>query len=208
MTPTSSSRRTSAQSATAGKKPKRVPAGVAGASPSTEKLPKKRLAFAVSEDHEGHTEIVWATSTAAARRMAMGELDAEFNQLSTKRIPELDDFKGDVDQWKFSNGWWSTCNYQSCTKERCSEGDGAVYRDGIWACCDLHVTLEQQRRREEQVLKDAATVEALRLKPGSTVHGVHFNQGDMAVLDMTFPSGTRRFYTYLDWLASEEGQKA
>lgn len=71
MTPTTSSRRTPAPRATPGKKPKAGRAGAAGASPS---VPKKRLAYEVSEDYEGRAEIVWATSAAAARREAMGEL--------------------------------------------------------------------------------------------------------------------------------------
>ncbi len=171
-------------------------------------VPRKRLAYEVSEDYEGTAEIVWATSTAAARREAMGELNVEFNQLSTKRVRELDGFKGDLNQWKFSNGWWSTCHYQPCHNERCGEDNGAVYRDGIWACCDEHVTLEQERRIKEKARRAEVTTEALRLKPGSTVHNVHFNPDDTAILDMTFPSGVRRCHTFLDWLASEEGQKA
>lgn len=172
------------------------------------KPPRKRLAYEVSEDHDGNAVIVWARSTAQARREAMGELNREFGELSTKRVPELDHFKGDLTQWKFENGWWSTCHYGPCWKERCGKEDGAVLRDGIWACCDEHVTLELQRRAEEKVLKDEAAKEAIRLKPGSTVHNVHFNPDGTALIDMTFPSGQRRHYTFLDWLASEEGQKA
>jgi hypothetical protein len=171
-------------------------------------VPRKRLAYEVSEDHEGNAEIVWAKSTAEARREAMGELNAEFSQLSTKRIPELDDFKGDIDQWKFNAGWWSTCHYQPCHKEQCSEDNGAVYRDGIWACCDEHVTLEQERRVKEKARKTEVIAEALRIKPGSTVHNVHLNPDGTPILDMTFPSGVRRCHTFLDWLSSEEGQKA
>ena len=206
MTPTSSSRRTNAQRATRGKKPKAAPAGVDGASPPP-KAPEKR-AFEVSDRFGGHAEIVWATCGAAARRAAMGELNVEFHELSTKRVPELDDFNGDIDQWKFDHGWWSTCHYQPCFKDQCGEDNGAVYRDGIWACCDEHVKLEQERRVEERKLKEAATAEALRLKPGSTVHDVHLNPDGTAILRMTFPSGVTRWHTFLDWLASEEGQKA
>lgn len=166
------------------------------------------MAYKVSEDYEGHAEIVWAKSTAEARREAMGELNAEFNQLSTKRIPELDGFKGDINQYKFDHGWWSTCHYQPCHKEQCSEDNGAVYRDGIWACCDEHVTLEQERRVKEKERKAEVTAEALRIKPGSTVHNVHLNPDGAAIIDMTFPSKVRRCHTFLDWLASEEGQKA
>ncbi len=170
--------------------------------------PRKNLAYEVREDFEGHAEIVWATSTAAARRAAMGELNAEFNQLSTKRVPELDGFKGDLNQYKFDHGWWSTCHYHPCHNDRCGEDNGAVYRDGIWACCDEHVTLEQERRVKEKQNKAEATAEALRIKPGSRVHSVHINPDGTAIVDMTFPSGVRRCHTFLDWLASEEGQKA
>jgi len=205
MTQTTSSRRTPAPRATPGKKNRKAArAGAAGANPPT---PKKLLAFEVSEDFEGRAEIVWARSTAAARREVMGELNAEFNQLSTKRIPELDGFKGDIDQYKFDHGWWSTCNYQPCHKERCGK-DGAVYRDGIWACCDEHVTLEQERRTKEKVRKAEVTTEALRIKPGSTVHDVHLNPDGEAWIWMTFPSGVTRSHTSLEWLAGEEGQKA
>lgn len=206
MTPTSSSRRTSARPGTPGKKSKPAPAGAAGARPT--KPPKKRLAYQVSEDFEGHSEIVWATSTAAARRMAMGELNAEFNQLSTKRIPELDDFNGDLDQYKFDNGWWSACHYRGCSKDRCFKDDGAVYHKGFWACSAEHLALEQDARSEDKARQDEVAEKALRLKPGSTVHRVSFNAGGEAIVDMTFPSGVRRSYTFLDWLASEEGQKA
>lgn len=174
----------------------------------TAKPPKKRLAYEVSEDHEGTAEIVWATCGAAARREAMSELNAEFNQLSTKRVRALDNFKGDIDQWKFDHGWWSTCHYQPCHKDRCGEDNGAVYRDGIWACCDEHVTLEQERRVKENARKAEVTAEALRIKPGSTVHGVHLNPDGEAWIWMTFPSGVTRSHTSLEWLASEEGQKA
>lgn len=165
------------------------------------------MAFEVSEDFEGRAIIVWATSTAAARREAAGELNAEFNELSTKRVPALDGFKGDLNQWKFDHGWWSTCHYQPCHNERCGEDNGAVYRDGIWACCEEHHKLEVERRADEKILKEAAKDEALRLKPGSTVHDVHFNPCGVAILDMTFPSGVRRYHTFLDWLASKEGQQ-
>jgi hypothetical protein len=171
-------------------------------------------AFEVSEDFEGHSQIVWATCGAAARREAMAELNAEFNQLSTKRRPELDKFDGDLDEWKFHQGWWSTCNYQPCHKERCSEDDGAVYRDGIWCCCEEHVALEQERRAKEKAYKAEVTAEALRVKPGSTVHDVHLNP-DYATepkgavwIWMTFPSGVTRSHTSLEWLNSEEGQRA
>ncbi len=166
------------------------------------------MAYEVSEDHDGGAIIVWAKSTAEARREAMGELNKDFNELSTKRVRELDNFKGDINQWKFDHGWWSTCHYQPCHNERCGEDNGAVYRDGIWACCDEHVTLEQERRAEEKVLKETAAAEALRIKPGSTVHNVYFNPDGTAILDMTFPSGARRWHTFLEWLASEEGQQA
>lgn len=162
----------------------------------------------VTEDCDENATIVWARSTAEARRKAMGELNREFNELSTKRVHELDDFKGDLRQWKFDNGWWSGCHYGPCWEEHCGKEDGAVLRDGIWACCDEHVTLEQQRRITEKVLKAKARMEALRLKPGSTVHKVHLNPDGTALVDMTFPSGQRRNYTFLDWLASEEGQQA
>lgn len=165
-------------------------------------------AFMVSEDHDGRADVYWATCGAAARRQAMGELNREFGELSTKRVPELDSFTGDLDEWKFENDWWSDCHFQSCHKERCTKDGGAVYRDGLWCCCAEHVTLELARRAEEANLKEAATAEALLLKPGSTVHDVHFNPDGTALLSMTFPSGTTRWYTLLAWLASEEGQLA
>jgi hypothetical protein len=34
------------------------------------------------------------------------------------------------------------------------------------------------------------------------------NPDGTAIIDVTFPSGVRRCHTFLDWLASEEGQKA
>lgn len=204
MTQTSSRSRTNARSATSGKKPRAGRAGAGGASPALKKL----LAFEVSEDHDGHADIFWATCSAAARRAGMGELNREFSELSTRRIPELDDFDGDIDQWKFDHDWWSDCHYRDCRKERCTKDSGAVYRDGIWACCDEHVTLEQERRAKEKARKDEITAEALRIKPGSTVHDVHINPDGAAWIWMTFPSGVTRSHTSLEWLAGEEGQRA
>jgi hypothetical protein len=138
----------------------------------------------------------------------LGELADEFNELSTKRIPELDAFKGDIVQWKFDNEWWSACHYVKCHNERCCKEDGAVYLRGLWCCCTEHVELQEEHLRKQAVDKLRVTEEALRLKPGSTVHDVHFNPDGTALLHMTFPSGVVHSYASLGWLASEDGRKA
>lgn len=203
MTTTSQSSPTSARSTTKQRRPRPARAGADG-----KKRELRVLAYEVSEDYEGRAEIVWTTSTAAARRLMMGEWNKDFNELSTKRVPELDGFKGDIDEWKFEHDWWQNCGYRDCHKERCAKDDGSVYRDGLWCCCDEHVVLEEERIVREAERKQDVTREALRLKPGSTVHDIHFNPNDDALIDMTFPSGVRRYHTFLDWLASDEGQRA
>lgn len=73
---------------------------------------KKVVAYQVSEDYEGHSAIVFASSSAAARREGANELDQEWETVSCTRLQWADEYApGPVpDLVKVDNGWWITCN--------------------------------------------------------------------------------------------------
>ena len=73
---------------------------------------KKVVAYQVSEDYEGHSAIVFASSSAAARRVGANELDTDWDGVTCKRIQWADAYApGPVpDLVKVEHGWWITCN--------------------------------------------------------------------------------------------------
>lgn len=170
------------------------------------KTAKPLKAFEVREDwYIGQAEIVWATCHAAARREVLGELGMEFNQVSAKRVPELDDFKGDIEHWKFENGWWSACEYRGCNNERVSQETG-IYDHGFF-CSQEHCGLERARVAAEKQKIANACEAAESACPGIKIDKAHVfvNVAGEVMMGVTFPSG-RYVNASSDFFLTEEAK--
>jgi hypothetical protein len=177
------------------------------------KKPRVVRAYQVDYDMEGHSEIVFAGSTAEARRRQMNEWGCEFTDLSTKRRPELDDGVN-VELWKYTNDWWwESCHYLECRagKHHLSRDSGAYFcpEDHMVYCCQEHAALELQRVKEQKARIATGVARAKEIKPGiEVIEELCYENvlGDV-LLEARLPSG-RRITCTIGWLSSKEGQEA
>ena len=154
--------------------------------------------------------VVWAETRGKAKALAASELDVAFNELdSLKREPRLDGFDGDLMQWMLDEGWSFPCGH---CERNCCGGNGLRVGENMY-CDQDHADEAAAREKEyqrERAYREAKAEElkrlAAELRPGSIVHGAYWNEYG-GVINVTLPSG-RQVSTSLDWLASEEGQKA
>lgn len=170
----------------------------------------KRKAFQVTRDDEGEAIIVWDTSSAAARRRGMGEWGVEFNEVSTKRLPELDDFKGnghDLLVWQMAHGWWMECHAPRCSRHCYGETDGdeepIVIDDGDVYCSTKCQAAHAEERAWWDALDFITRLRVEQVLPGAVVHDVYRNEYE--VVDVTRPDG-RRTVTSVDKLTEPDLQ--
>jgi hypothetical protein len=175
--------------------------------------PKARRAYQASAMDSDHgCAIVWAETPGKARMLAASELDVQFTEIDElKRVPELDNFTGDLMAWQIAHGWSWPCGL--CERSVYGESEGVVRVDDELFCNQEHANkaaVRHEERRNRNAELDAQAEElkrrALELRPGSTIDGAYMNEHG-GVVSLTLPSG-RHVNTNLEWLASEEGQSA
>lgn len=133
---------------------------------------RTKKAYAVREDDEGHTVVVFAKSSAEARRLGGYKLDLAFEDVdSCRRAPEFDAY---ADAGKvpplvmIEHGWWFECDYCGQKVDSDAEGpDGEELHpvaevDRVY-CNSGHQMAEWRRRRTLQDRMNAV-VEACSLK--------------------------------------------
>lgn len=99
-------------------------------------------AWIVSEDAEGHSAVVFATSRGQAKGIGARELDEEFVDVTIRRAPEFDKHApGPVSIGTLlSAGWFYDCG--RCGRQVYADTDGAIIREKEVYCsaeCEARV---------------------------------------------------------------------
>lgn len=150
-------------------------------------------AWSVSEyDSRCSTEIVWARNYGEARRLGAQALEIDVSEIDEcKRIPELDDFEGDLLQWQIEHGWQFDC--AGCMRRVCDEENGYIrveHRGELWRgneaievrhtdflfCSERcrNDRLDRDRKRRDGIR--AVRRRVLKLLPGSVIEHAWQNE--------------------------------
>lgn len=142
-------------------------------------------AYIVREDHDGHSVITFATSSAAARREGGSELNLEFDEVeSCKRAPWADQYApGPVPlQAYLDAGWWFECHHCGVRfdqDDRASDDDRDDQLEPVEDgqrnyYCSPTCMMERWAERRERTVRLCAIIEATLVRwpmaTGVTAH--------------------------------------
>lgn len=163
-------------------------------------------AYQVNASYEGGSVVVYATSSAAARREGAAELDTDFEGVeSCRRAPELDGYApGPVPPMVLlQNGWWFEC--VNCgtrvSLDREEDGDGqpldpCVSGQSVYctrACRAARFVYERQRQAAQSALVEwveARYPEAVTIHPhvyGQSLEKVDLGKPVRSSVTFTLP---------------------
>jgi len=130
---------------------------------------------------EGNQAVVWAETRGLARQAVANELEISFMEVEDfGRMPELDDFTGDLLKWQLEAGWTWEC---ICGKRAGEDYGYAIYepnpptevhlRSGLTITRDRHVMCSEAcvaKHRDWQAERDRVERECLvefeKMHPG------------------------------------------
>ncbi len=140
-------------------------------------------AYTVLEDTENTGGIVFARSSAEARREGSCEFgDGDFNWGKARRAPWADEYAPGPVPWKvlFDHGWWTKCDGCGCTIQEgacdddCNEREFDIVEVGAAVYCtpecrERHLAEQEEHARIASVVIAHLTDRVLRACPGAII---------------------------------------